>query len=115
MAPLGGGTSSSKRGNLGMGGSCVSLDKCLARFEGLLLSADLYEQTGNRESCLSYIGEATSISKITSKAFISIVAIHSLRLWQRMQSSRFVSALNELLEETKDKDDSYIDDVSMQV
>lgn len=34
MAPLGGGSNSfAKRGNLGMGGSCVRVDKCLARLE----------------------------------------------------------------------------------
>lgn len=119
MAPAGGGSSfSDKRGKLGLGGSCLSLDKCLPRLEGLLLSADLYEQTGNRESCLSYISEATSISKTTSKAFSSIVAIHSLRLWQRMGSSRFASALNELLEDagdTKDSMDDFTDDVSKQI
>jgi hypothetical protein len=119
MAPAGGSSSSAdKRGNLGMGGSCLSLDKCLPRLEGLLLSADLYEQTGNRESCLSYISEATSISKTTSKAFSSIVAMHSLRLWQRMRSSRFASALNELSEDAGDNEDSvdaFTDDVSNQI
>ena len=57
-------------------------------FQGILLSADLYEQTGNTDSCLAYLAEATAAAKCSSMAARSIVSLHSMRIWERLHSAK---------------------------
>ena len=56
--------------------------------QGILLSAELYEQTGSTNSCLSYLVEATAIANTSSSALKNIVTLHSMRIWQRLHSAR---------------------------
>ena len=62
-----------------------------------MLCAELYEQTGNTDSCLAYISEAIAIGRCSSQAVRSIVSLLSMRIWERLKSARYRTILNRTL------------------
>jgi hypothetical protein len=70
----------------------------LALCEAVLQRAELYEHCGNLDGCLVYLREATHIAqRLHSPAMCNIVALHTLRIWQRSASPKLHNAVDELL------------------
>jgi hypothetical protein len=70
----------------------------LALCEAVLQRAELYEHCGNLDGCLVYLREATHIAqRLYSPAMCNIVALHTLRIWQRSASPKLHNAVDELL------------------
>jgi hypothetical protein len=70
----------------------------LALCEAVLQRAELYEHCGNLDGCLVYLREATHIAqRLHSPAMRNIVALHTLRIWQRSASPKLHNAVDELL------------------
>ncbi len=71
------------------------------RFEGMLLIAEIYEQMGRVDRCMPYLADAMQVGSrcdalVGGEHFAAIHALHSARIWSRMQSSRLPQALSRL-------------------
>jgi hypothetical protein len=70
----------------------------LALCEAVLQRAELYEHCGNLDGCLVYLREAThNAQRLHSPAMCNIVALHTMRIWQRSASPKLHNAVDELL------------------
>ena len=97
-----------KPGSKVLGGipSHLSADLVPLVLEAVLLLAELHEHTGNVDSCLSYISEATALTKVHDRdtesctvltTYHNLVTLHAVRIWFRVSSPRFLSYLEETL------------------
>ena len=100
---------SAKQGSRVLGDipSHLSADLVPLALEAVLLLAELHEHTGNVDSCLSYISEATALTKVQDRdseesctvlsTYHNLVTLHTVRVWFRISSPRFQSYLEETL------------------
>lgn len=68
------------------------------KIDCLLFIAELYEQSGNIDSSLSYISDAVTLAKYCEFGSLSnIVALHSIRIWYRLSSPRVTTIAQDIL------------------
>lgn len=79
------------------GSQRIPLELIRLRLEGLLLTSEIYEQCGLIDNSLSYLSEAIATAKLASQASMSIVGLHGLRIWYRLDSSRLLASMSDLL------------------
>ena len=76
---------------------CTAADRCLPRLEALTMKAELFEQTGNFEKCLTYMSDAKALAKSISQTMVNLVAVQYIRIWHRLRSDRLTSAVSDLV------------------